>query len=82
MLEKIIPLFVGGMIAIISILVLRFWKKIQVTSIGGLGLLLIFLPQAQGLYIHRGAAFTIYYLILSFIGVILLAIDVSRKKQS
>jgi len=74
----ILSIIIGGICGVIVILLLRYWRKIRVTSITSLGLILIFIPRALRIGAQNDLGMVIFDLALAVIGVILVGIDVQR----
>jgi hypothetical protein len=78
MRPDLLSIIMGGVCGMIVLLVLRFWKKLKLTSLSSLGLILIFIPQALQLGRPGHLSMIIMDLVLSTIGVILIGIDIQR----
>jgi hypothetical protein len=62
----------------VLILVMRLWKG-KTLSWGWLGLLMVFLPQAQGLIRPNGAVYVLFGMVSTFIGILIFAFDLTRR---
>ena len=70
-----ISILIGGACAMVSMLILRLWKKIKFTGLGSMGMILIFIPQALGLNGENALSTAGVSLFFSMIGAILLSIE-------
>ena len=62
------------------IFVMKLWKG-RTISWGWLGLIMVFLPQAQGLAEPNGTAYILFGLVSTFIGLLIFTFDITRSKQ-
>lgn len=76
--EYIVSILIGGAFAIATMLVLQFWKKIRMMGQGALAFLLIFIPQAQGFFSPNQKLYTLFGLVCTTIGVIIMATHVYK----
>ena len=74
----LISIFLGGASGLIVILVIQLWKKIKLTALTSLGLVLIFFPQAFGLERPHHFWNVVFDLVFSIIGAIFISHDIIR----
>lgn len=65
---------------LILITAIKVWKR-KVLSWGWLGLLMIFLPQAQGMFRPNSTHYVILGLVSTFAGILIYTFDISRKAK-
>lgn len=79
-MERLAP-YIATLICVAAlIIVLKLWKQ-KAISWGWLGLIMIFLPQAQGLYRPNGTAYILFGLVSTFIGVLIFTFDLTRRAK-
>ena len=77
-MERLAP-YIATLICVAAlIIVLKLWKQ-KAISWGWLGLIMIFLPQAQGLYRPNGTPYILFGLVSTFIGVLIFTFDLMRR---
>ena len=62
------------------IVVIKLWKGRSITW-GWLGLLMVFLPQAQGLGKPNGTAYILFGLVSTFVGILIFTFDMTRGSK-
>ena len=76
-MDRVAP-YIATLICVAAlILVLKLWKN-KTIGWGWLGLLMVFLPQAQGLFRPSGTAYVVFGLVSTFIGVLIFTFDITR----
>jgi len=78
---RILPYIVTFICVAVLVIVMRLWKG-KTLSWGWLGLLMIFLPQAQGLAAPNGTTYVVFGLVSAFVGILIFTFDMSRKKKT
>lgn len=78
MMMRIMPYIATLICLLVLVFVLKLWKGKNLTW-GWVGLLMIFLPQAQGLYRPNGTAYIVFGLVSTFIGVLIFTFDLTRR---
>jgi phosphotransferase system glucose/maltose/N-acetylglucosamine-specific IIC component len=80
MLMRIMPYIVTLICVAVLVIVMRLWKG-KTLSWGWLGLLMVFLPQAQGLATPNGKTYVAFGLVSAFVGILIFTFDMSRRKK-
>ena len=73
--KDVIHILIGVACALLSMLILRLWKKIKFTGLGSTSMILIFFPQALSLEVGSAPFAPGVSLFCSIIGVIMLSIE-------
>ncbi len=71
-----VPALAAMACILILIIVMRVWKQ-KVLSWGWLGLLMIFLPQAQGMFRPNSALYVMLGLVSTVAGILIYTIDMA-----
>ncbi len=75
---RIMPYIATLICLLVLVFVMKLWKG-KTLSWGWVGLLMIFLPQAQGLYRPNGTAYIVFGLVSTFIGILIFTFDLTRR---
>ena len=78
MLARIMPYIATFICVAVLVVVIKLWKG-KSLSWGWVGLLLVFLPQAQGLFRPNGPVYIVFGLVSTFIGILLFTFDMTRR---
>lgn len=77
MFARIMPYIATAVCLVVLVIVMKLWKE-KTLSWGWVGLLLVFLPQAQGLFRPNGPAYVVFGLVSTFIGILIFTFDMTR----
>jgi hypothetical protein len=80
MLMRSLPVL-AAMASVMILMILIRARRRKVLSWGWLGLLMIFLPQAQGMFQPNGTIFVIFGLVSTFAGMLLYTLDITRRSK-
>jgi hypothetical protein len=80
MLMRIMPYIATLVCMVALVIVMKLWKG-KVLSWGWVGLLMIFLPQAQGLYRPNGTPYILFGLVSTFVGILIFTFDMTRRRK-
>jgi hypothetical protein len=80
MLMRSLPVLVA-MASVMILMILVKARKRKVLSWGWLGILMIFLPQAQGMFQPNGTLYVMFGLVSTFVGILLYTHDITRKSK-
>lgn len=73
--------YVATLICVAALIfVMKLWKG-KTISWGWVGLLMVFLPQAQGLGKPNGTAYILFGLVSTFVGILIFTFDITRSKK-
>ena len=78
MLMRSLPVLAAMVSVLLLMISIKIWKG-RVLSWGWLGILMIFLPQAQGLFRPNGTFYVILGLVSTFAGILLYTSDIARR---
>ena len=81
MLVRVVPILAVFVCVLILVILIKTWKQ-KVLSWGWLGLLMIFLPQAQGMFRPNQIIYVIFGLVSTFAGILIFTYDITRENRS
>jgi hypothetical protein len=80
MLMRIMP-YIATLVCVVAlIIVMKLWKGKTITW-GWLGLLMVFLPQAQGLARANGTHYILFGLVSTFVGILVFTFDMTQRRK-
>jgi len=78
MFARSVPALAAMVCVLTLIIVMKVWKQ-KVLSWGWLGFLMIFMPQAQGMFRPNSALYVMFGLVSTFAGILIYTFDITRK---